>query len=179
MVADALSLLRLGVAVAYPSSLHGGGWLPLALFTVAAVTDYVDGPIARRAAHPTRHGGVLDNLADVAFVLGGTAAGVAAGLLPWMVPVSIVLSVGAYLVASLRLSTGAPGPRLARSRIGHAAGVANYAIVGLTAGAVALPWGGWHGVLALASVGTVALNVSAVVMRGVSSTAGAAHASRG
>ena len=169
--ADALGLLRLAAAVALPDALgraqHGGGfrWLPLALAGVAATTDFVDGRLARRAGQATRHGAALDNAADIAFVLAGTGAGAALGLVPWTAPAAIALAFGAYAVSSLGRSVRAGGWRLARSRIGRTAGVCNYGLVVLIAASLARPHPLWGGALVLASRGVVAINVAAVLAR--------------
>lgn len=165
VLADLLSLGRLLAAVVLPLLLRRGGGLPLVVFGLAAATDFVDGRIARRAAQPTRHGAVLDNVADVAFVLAGTITTTALGLTSWIVPLAIGLSVGSYAAASRRLTAGGATPRLARSRLGHAAGVCNYACVGLAAGSLAVPGPAWSTILPMSDVATVAVNLAAVAAR--------------
>ena len=162
--ADALSLGRLLAALVLPALLFRGGTLPLMIVGLAAVSDFVDGRIAR-LGRPTRHGAVLDNVADVAFVLAGTLTTAALGLTAWAVPAAIMLSVSSYAIASLRLSAGRSTPRLARSGLGHAAGVCNYACVGLAAAALAVPGPLWGSILAASDTTTVAVNVAAVATR--------------
>jgi phosphatidylglycerophosphate synthase len=161
VTADALGGVRLVAAALLPWALARAPvwWAAPALFVIAASTDYLDGIVARRGRGPTAHGAVLDNVADVAFVVAGTATGAWLGIVPAAVPGAIVLAVIAYAVASAR--RGEP----ARSAVGHAAGVLNYAITGVVAGAVALPGRGWHPILAVASAVVVAVNVAAVVLR--------------
>ncbi|MCW5890643.1 MAG: CDP-alcohol phosphatidyltransferase family protein [bacterium] len=163
-MADALTGVRLLLGLLLPALILEGGVLPLCAWGAAALTDYVDGPMARRRP-PTRHGPMLDTAADVLVVLGGLAAAAARGLVSWIVPLAIVVSVTAYVVASWRLSAGGPAPRLARSRIGHWAGVVNYACLGLACGALALPWGGWPALLGLVGAVTAAWNLAAVAAR--------------
>ena len=169
--ADALSLGRLLAAGALPMLIRRGGVLPLVVFGLAALSDFVDGRIARRAARPTRHGAVLDNVADVAFVLAGTLTTATAGLTAWAVPAAIALSVGSYAAASLRLTSAASTPRLARSNLGHAAGVCNYACVGLAVGALAVPGPLWRVILPASDAVTVAVNLAAVASRWMRSSA--------
>lgn len=163
-MADALSGLRLLLAVVFPLLLVRGGAAPFVMWGVAALSDYVDGPIARRRGASAR-GAILDNVADVAFVLGGLVTAAALGLVTWVAPVSVVGSGGGYVLASRRLSRDAGPPRLARSRIGHWAGVVNWACVGVVAGALALPEliGPW--LLDAAGVVTSAINLAAVGSR--------------
>src|SRR5262249_8060704 len=126
--------MRLLLAMATPWLLHRGGTLPLLVWCAAALSDYVDGPLARRRNEVSRGGAVLANVADVVFVLGGLTAAAALGLVSWVVPASIALSAGAYLVASMRPRRGV---QLSRSRLGHWAGVLNYLCLGVVTGAIA------------------------------------------
>ena len=164
--ADTLSGARLVGAALLPPALGVGGWLPLGLVTAAVVTDFTDGRLARHQGTPTWHGALLDNTADIVFVLAGTAAGAWQGRLSWAVPGAIVLSVGAYVAATLRKSARAAAPVLARSRLGHAAGIVNYAVVLVLAGAAALPrLGLWAPALTVTSGAVIAVNVGAVLAR--------------
>ncbi len=164
-MADALSGLRLLLALVFPLLLVRGGTAPLIVWAVAAISDYVDGPIARRRGITSARGAILDNVADVAFVLGGLVTAAALGMVTWVAPVSIVGSVGGYVLASRRLSRQAGPPRLARSRIGHWAGVVNWACVGVVAGALALPQVVGPRLLDVAGVATSAINLAAVGAR--------------
>ena len=162
--ADALGVVRLGAAAMFPGALARalggeGRWLPAVLFAVAAVSDFFDGVLARRGPGPTRHGAVLDNLADVAFVLAGTVAGATRGLVPWAVPVAIAVAFAAYAAVSVR------GRQAARSAPGHAAGVLNYALVGLLAGAAVLPGRAWAPLLGAGGWIVVGVNLAAVLSR--------------
>ncbi len=169
--ADALSIVRLAVAATLPVTLtravdgSRSRWLPLALVGLGATTDFFDGVLARHAGPPTRHGALLDNTADIALVLAGTGTGAALGLVPWAVPAAIAVAFAAYGVASIGTSARQGEVRLARSRVGHAAGICNYAIAGLIAGAVALPGAVWARVLVCASLAVIAVNLTAVLSR--------------
>jgi phosphatidylglycerophosphate synthase len=157
--------VRLALAIAFPAAVARGGWTALVLFAAAAASDYVDGPLARRAGRPTAYGAVLDNVADVAFVLIGTGAAAAAGAVGWLVPLAIACSATAYALASLARTRAAGTPVRAYSAIGHAAGVSNYALVGLFAGSLALPGPAWSPILAVGAAAVVGLNLAAVALR--------------
>ena len=140
-LADALGVVRLAIAAVLPRVLCDGvhgtrPWLAGVLVGIAIVTDAVDGPLARRAGEPTRHGALLDNLADIAVVLTASATGAGLGLVPWVAPAAMAVAFALYLAASGRV---AAGWRPARSRLGHAAGVCNYALAVAVALAVAAP----------------------------------------
>jgi phosphatidylglycerophosphate synthase len=164
-VANALSGARLVLAAALPYLLVHGGWPPLLAWIVASLSDYFDGPLARRRGTSSPGGAILDNVADIAFVLAGLATAAALALISWVVPLSIALSAGAYAVASARRRIGAGAPSLARSRLGHWAGVANYACLGVVTGAVTWPAPQWTPVLAVGGTATAGLNLVAVLTR--------------
>ena len=162
--ADALGVVRLGAAFVLPGALARavggqGRWWPVLLFAVGAASDFLDGVLARRGHGATRHGAVLDNLADIAFVLAGTVAGATLGLVPRAVPVAIAVAFAAYAAASVR------GRQAARSAPGHAAGVLNYALVGLLAGAAVLPGRAWAPLLGAGGWIVVGVNLAAVLSR--------------
>jgi phosphatidylglycerophosphate synthase len=164
--ADALGAARLAAAALLPGALaqglagHRDRRLPLLLFALAAATDFLDGVVARRS-RPTAHGAVLDNVADIAFVLAGTGTGAALGLLVPAVPLAIGVAFAAYALASLGRAAGGP----ARSTLGHAAGVCNYGVTGLLAASVAIPSARWAAVLHVAGLAAVAVNLAAVLDR--------------
>jgi phosphatidylglycerophosphate synthase len=164
-VANALSGARLLLAAALPYLLLRGGWPALVAWMAASLSDYLDGPLARRRGTSSPRGAILDNVADVAFVLVGLATAAVLGLVSWLVPVSIGLSAGAYAVASARRRGRDGAPRLARSRLGHWAGVANYACLGMAAGAVAWPGPSWTPLLTAAGATTAGINLAAVAAR--------------
>lgn len=165
--ADVLTLARLlACTPLFLLLVPDGGWMPVAVFFAAAASDFFDGPLSRRpGATASRHGGVLDSTADIVFVLAATLQAAWLEQVSWIVPASIALSVGTYVAFSLRLSAGSGAPRLARSRIGHAAGIANYVLVGLCTGPGALPEVPWSALIVAGSAIVVALNLGAVLAR--------------
>ena len=85
-MANALSGARLLLAAALPYLLVRGGWPSLLAWTVASLSDYFDGPLARRRGTSSPRGAILDNVADIAFVLAGLATAAALALISWVVP---------------------------------------------------------------------------------------------
>ncbi len=158
-------MLRLVLAPVFAWTLADGAWTPLVTFVLAAVSDYVDGPLARRAGGATRYGVLLDSGADIAFVLVALTAGAATGRLAWIVPVAVVCAATPYLMATFRRSRVERRPARAFSAVGHWAGICNYALVGLVAGSTALPGSAWPAILALGSTVVVALNLGALALR--------------
>ncbi len=117
------------IALAWPAD--GGSVAAAALFVVIAASDVCDGRFARRYGRVTRAGRTFDHVADITFILGALAAYAVHGLVPWWVPAAIGGSFVTYVLDSWSLSAAAPA--LIGSRIGHLAGVCNYALIGVLA----------------------------------------------
>jgi phosphatidylglycerophosphate synthase len=163
--ADVLTVVRLVLALALPFALVQGGPMSAVFWVIAAATDFFDGPLARRAGESARHGQLLDNGADIAFVLSGLATAAALGLVPWLVPAAILLAVVDYARASFEASRGMTAASQARSRVGHAAGVMNYACLGMVTARLAIPGSVPPLAMLVIELATVAANVGAVVTR--------------
>jgi cardiolipin synthase len=97
-VPNALSLLRLFMVPIVVALLLGGAdGLAAALFVLAALTDFLDGRIARRAG-PTRLGRILDPVADRLMLSSVAVVLALRGLLPaW----AVAILVGRDLLALL------------------------------------------------------------------------------
>jgi cardiolipin synthase len=113
---NALSLLRLFlVPVVVVLLLAGSDGLAAALFVLAAVTDFLDGRLARRAG-PTRLGQILDPLADRLMLSSVAVVLAIRGLLPvWAVAILVGRDLLA-LVGSLVV-----GSKIRVNRVGKAA----------------------------------------------------------
>jgi phosphatidylglycerophosphate synthase len=96
------------------------------LAVVAALTDFIDGRVARRLGVAHDAGGWLDSIADVTFILVALSCYASARELPWSIPWLIALSFGQYAFDSLWLHR-ADAP--VRSRLGHWGGIINYTLV--------------------------------------------------
>lgn len=118
----------------------GSGWPAAGVFTIVALSDFVDGRIARRFGAASRGGRVLDHGADIAFILMALGLYVRFGATPWWVPASIATAFATYVIDSLRQT--ASQPTLVGSRIGHLGGICNYALIGVLVGnhTVGLGW---------------------------------------
>jgi phosphatidylglycerophosphate synthase len=110
---------------------------PIAL--AAALSDFVDGRVARLMRSADRFGRWLDSVADVAFVLTALACEAQAGAIPAYIPVLIAVSFAQYAIDSIVIS-GSSTP--VRSRLGHWGGVVNFALVLLLAFASGARWPG-------------------------------------
>jgi len=90
-------------------------WLALTIFSVAAITDAVDGAVARRYKLVTNFGKLVDPLADKMLVCAALVAFTASGALPaWAV---IVLISREFYISGLRQLAVEQGVVLAASSL--------------------------------------------------------------
>lgn len=109
--ANAFTLLRVVLAPVVAVLLLTGGdtarWWAFGIFVFAALTDSIDGWVARRTAGVTRWGQLADPIADKILVLGCLAGLAWVGSLPWWAVAVIVLrEVGVTVQRSLLLRRG-------------------------------------------------------------------------
>lgn len=118
------ALAAIWIAIAFAIPLAHPALAAIAIF--AAVTDFIDGRVARRLGVAYERGGWLDSIADVTFVLSALCCYAAVDQLPWAIPFLIAVSFSQYAVDSMWLHR-AGGP--VKSRLGHWGGIINYALV--------------------------------------------------
>jgi phosphatidylglycerophosphate synthase len=110
----------------------GASALAPLVFAAVALSDFLDGRVARRLGAANGGGRVLDHGADIVFILAALTLYVRLGAVPWWVPASIAASFAVYVIDSLLRSGRRPA--LIGSRIGHLGGVCNYALIGVLVG---------------------------------------------
>lgn len=94
------------------------------LAIAAAISDLLDGRVARRMESVGVFGKWFDSVADIVFILTALGCEVWASAIPLYIPMLIALSFSQYAIDSMLLS-GAP----IKSRLGHFGGVINFGIV--------------------------------------------------
>jgi CDP-diacylglycerol--glycerol-3-phosphate 3-phosphatidyltransferase len=116
----------------YRVGLQPWGLSLLLLYVCIALSDFLDGWLARKAGAPSHVWGQIDAIADIAF---NTLSLVAAAWLgrvgPW-VPLGVAVLGGRFLLRNLSHRPILPG-RLVEDRAGKAAGVIYYLLVGAVA----------------------------------------------
>jgi hypothetical protein len=128
-IPNGLSALRFVLAAAWVelAAHQHRGRLAFAIVAIAAaLSDFIDGRIARRLEVASGSGRWLDGIADVTFVLAAISCEAAAGAIPFYIPILIALSFSQYAIDSALLGQSTAGP--VSSRLGHGGGIVNYAL---------------------------------------------------
>ncbi len=126
--ANLLTLVRaLCIAPMLWCMLEGRWAAASVLFVVAALTDYFDGPIARRLGQASPLGGVLDHATDALFVSASAWIAASLGMLPAPLGWLILAAFLQYLLDSKALA----GQSLRASKLGRYNGVAYFVLVGV------------------------------------------------
>ncbi len=102
-------------------------WWAFAIFAFAAVTDTIDGWVARRWDGVTRWGQIADPIADKLLVIGTLAALASLGTVPWWAVAVIVVREVAVTLLRLRLMKDALV--MPSSRSGKAKTISQFAAV--------------------------------------------------
>jgi CDP-diacylglycerol--glycerol-3-phosphate 3-phosphatidyltransferase len=161
--ADLCTALRIVLAPLFAWQLalprERGGSVALAVFVLAAATDYLDGALARAVGTASPRGRVFDHGADALLLFPAFLVLAAAGRLPFVLPVAAMVAFGLYLLDGWRVG------ELAASRSGALGGVLNYALAGTAAAAAAFDLLRLDPVIAAAAYGIAAVNATAAVER--------------
>jgi CDP-diacylglycerol---glycerol-3-phosphate 3-phosphatidyltransferase len=88
----------------------------LVAWVVALITDFLDGPIARRRGTVTAWSGTFDHTSDFLFVTSGLFAGAIRGAFPWILPILITAAFAQYVIDSywIHRNTKLRGSKLGR-----------------------------------------------------------------
>jgi len=126
--ANLLTLLRFGCIGPCAWAIVSANWVTAALlFSLAVITDLVDGPVARRFQHESSLGGLLDHTTDAAFVSVNLAALACVGLTNALLPLLVAAAFIQYLLDSQALA----GASLNTSWLGKNNGIAYFVLVGI------------------------------------------------
>ena len=89
------------------------------LLVVICASDYYDGPIARALGLSSDRGKILDNLADITFLLVTLTYLTYGGIVPWWIPCAVGCAFGQYALDSWWLSRRDMIIALVSNPIGH------------------------------------------------------------
>jgi phosphatidylglycerophosphate synthase len=130
-VVSSARLLLAGFWVIVSFSNHPQGHTLGVIALVGAVSDILDGRIARLTHSAGQFGRWLDNAADIVFILAALCCETYAGIIPAYLPALVAALFVQYAVDSVVIR-GSAVP--VKSHLGHLAGIFNYVIV------IALAW---------------------------------------
>ena len=103
-MANALTAVRLLLVVPFAFYMSQGdersAVFALVAWVVALITDFLDGPIARRRGTVTAWSGIFDHTSDFLFVTSGLFAGALRGAFPRILPILITLAFAQYVIDS-------------------------------------------------------------------------------
>ena len=161
--ANLLSASRVALAIAWVLvGISGRASAPVlgAIAIAAAISDLLDGRLARRMGVASGVGRWLDSLADIIFVLTVLSYEAWVGAIPFYLPTLIALSFSQYAIDSMLLA-GAP----IKSRLGHLGGIINYALV---IGLAIAPASIWSGIIPRVTFfGLAVFYIAAMVERAI------------
>lgn len=137
--ANALTALRALTVLPCAWMITAGHWTGAALlFSVAVLTDLLDGPLARRLHQSSPLGALIDHTTDAVFVTCTLLALWLAGYVPWLLPLLVAAAFAQYVLDSRALR----GRRLRGNRLGRANGIGYFVVAALPVfgNALDLPW---------------------------------------
>jgi phosphatidylglycerophosphate synthase len=103
-MANALTAVRLLLVLPFAFFMAKGDRLSaifaFVAWVVAVISDFLDGPIARRRGTVTAASGTFDHASDFLFVTSGLFAGALRGAFPWLLPALITAAFAQYVIDS-------------------------------------------------------------------------------
>jgi CDP-diacylglycerol--glycerol-3-phosphate 3-phosphatidyltransferase len=103
-MANALTAVRLLLVLPFAFFMARGdrrsAIFALVVWVAALLTDFLDGPIARRRGTVTPWSGTFDHTSDFLFVTSGLFAGASRGAFPWILPILITAAFAQYVIDS-------------------------------------------------------------------------------
>lgn len=103
-MANALTALRLVLVIPFAFFMARGDarstLFALVIWVVALVTDFLDGPVARRRGTVSALSGAFDHTSDFLFVVSGIFAAAFRGAIPWILPLCITAAFAQYSLDS-------------------------------------------------------------------------------
>src|ERR1700675_579096 len=103
-MANALTAVRLLLVLPFAFFMAKGDGrsaiFALIAWVLALITDFLDGPIARRRRAVTAASGTFDHTTDFLFVTSGLFGGALRGAFPWILPALITAAFAQYVIDS-------------------------------------------------------------------------------
>ena len=139
-------LLVIGILYPDPSTMWPGmRSLALVLFLFAALTDWLDGWLARKFGQVSEFGKFMDALADKVLTMGMFVSLLALGALEkWTLFLILLILSREFLITGLRLVAAAKGKTLAAEKIGKIKTVVQLLCISLFLGQLAMQVDGYR-----------------------------------
>ena len=131
LILTPIFLFTVEASTRHPDIARAG--LVIGLFLLICASDYYDGPLARALGLSSDLGKVLDNLADITFLLVTLTYLVRRDAASWWIPAVIALAFTQYTMDSWLLAGRGTNAVLVSNPIGHWAGILNYIFTGVLA----------------------------------------------
>ncbi len=126
--ANVLTISRIFGAIICVQTVSSGYWaLSAFVFSAAAISDILDGYLARRSQRSSPSGMLLDHSADAIFVTAVLSALCFKGYFPWILPILISFAFLQYIVDSKALVGRALRPHL----LGKLNGIGYFSVIGI------------------------------------------------
>ena len=123
-MANALTAIRLLLVLPFAFFMakgdSGSAIFALVAWAVALITDFLDGPIARRRGTVTTVSGTFDHATDFLFVTAGLFAGATRRAFPWLLPIVVTAAFAQYVIDSYWIHRHA---KLRGSKLGRYNGI--------------------------------------------------------
>ena len=141
-----LMLLVIGLLYPDPSTMWPGmRSLALVLFLFAALTDWLDGWLARKFGQVSEFGKFMDALADKVLTMGMFVSLLALGALEkWTLFLILLILSREFLITGLRLVASAKGKTLAAEKVGKIKTVVQLLCISLFLGQLAMEVDGYR-----------------------------------
>ncbi len=167
--ADLCTALRILIApaLAWQLSLprEAAGIIPLALYAVAALSDYLDGMLARASGTASRRGRVFDHGADALLLFPAFWMLAWRGRIPTVLPIVAMTAFTLYGIHGWLRGGTLRHIDLTSSRSGALGGVLNYVVAGAAAAAVWLDVRALDQAIYAAGYAAAAINLAAAIER--------------
>jgi phosphatidylglycerophosphate synthase len=141
------------------------GLMPLVVYMIAAVSDAVDGQLARAAGTASRRGRVFDHAADALLLFPSLFVLAGGRRVPFALPIAAVAAFALYVLDGWRRGGSLAAIDLTASRSGAVGGVLNYGVVGAAAVAVIVDLRALDQAIHAAAFAVAAVNAAAAFER--------------
>ena len=144
---------------------EAAGIIPFSLYVVAALSDYLDGMLARAGGTASRRGRAFDHGADALLLFPAFWMLAWRGRVPTILPIVAMTAFTLYVIHGRQRGVVLGGIDLTSSRSGALGGVLNYVVAGAAAAAVWIDVRALDQAIYAAAYAVSAINLAAAIER--------------